>query len=111
VSNNGKFLSSLYRDETLTLIIEEAINGKFQLMFIDRNKGVECVLSRGDLIYDIKCEAKKRIAEKGKSELAFHFLTFHSLSHLCFKYKNSFAKLISSFLPHHHAFPYVQDIT
>jgi hypothetical protein len=49
VSNNGKFLSSLYRNETLTLIIEEAINRKFELTFIDRDKDIERVLSRSDL--------------------------------------------------------------
>lgn len=49
MSNNGKFLSSLYRNETLTLIIEEAINRKFELTFIDRDKNIERVLSKGDL--------------------------------------------------------------
>ncbi|MBA3661028.1 MAG: hypothetical protein H0W64_04850 [Gammaproteobacteria bacterium] len=49
MSNDAKFLSSLYRDETITSIIEEAINGKFQLTFIDRDKDIERVLSRGDL--------------------------------------------------------------
>ncbi len=49
MSNNGKFLSSMYRDEIITLIIEEAINGQFQLTFIDRDTGIEQILSRGDL--------------------------------------------------------------
>lgn len=49
MDNNGKFLSSTYCDKTITSIIEEAINGKFQLTFIDRDTGAERILSRGDL--------------------------------------------------------------
>lgn len=45
----GRFLSSLYRDETITAIIEEAINGSYQITFIVRDTGQERVLSRGDL--------------------------------------------------------------
>ncbi len=45
----GKFLSSLYRDETITAIIEEAINGKYQLTFIVDGTEEDRVLSRSNL--------------------------------------------------------------
>jgi hypothetical protein len=49
VSDNGKFLNSIYRDETITSIIEEAINGKFELTFIERCTGQEQKLLKKDL--------------------------------------------------------------
>jgi len=50
VNNKGKFLNSIYRDETITLILEEAINGDFELTFIDRDTGYERKLLKKDFV-------------------------------------------------------------
>jgi len=61
----GKFLNSLYRDETITAIIEEAINGRYQISFVVRNSdsGEERMLSKGDLsaIRDVGFDKKAEI--------------------------------------------------
>lgn len=49
MSNNGKFLSSIYCDETITAIIEEAINGKFQITFIVDGTDEDRTLSKSNL--------------------------------------------------------------
>lgn len=49
MSNNEKFLSSIYPDKTISLIIEEAINGVFQLMIIDLYTGTNRILNRQEL--------------------------------------------------------------
>lgn len=46
---NGKFLSSTYRNETITAIVEEAINGKFQITFIVDGTGEDRILSKSNL--------------------------------------------------------------
>lgn len=46
----GNFLNRLYRDETITLILEEAINGRYQITFIiDGRPEQERTLSKSDL--------------------------------------------------------------
>lgn len=45
----GKFLNSIYRDETITSIVEEAMNGSYQLHIIDNRTGTTYPLKVGQL--------------------------------------------------------------